>query len=560
MADDGSEAVGLASGRSRRQRKDRRGTSNAFDKFKELKEKGIKNKAEDEDMDNIYDVVDEKEYSKRVQKRLDEDWVVDDLGIGYADDGREIFDEELDDRDEEVEKNRRKKKVERDQKNKKMKGGGNIMNMLMNMPKKEKKNETAPAAKLEDDALLSEVLGDLDLPEPSSASSSFVSGEASGSGARFMSNVSPVTPIPTSLRRKPRTSSPFASTPLPDRAAHSPSTPDLTPLKGTSLKNPFATTPTARNTDLDIRPKPKRLKVAETSGSLRPGVAETRAPATVTCPSPPPIAEEESSDWLPDTEPLEPTFQPQATISVPEEIVDDADDDLLSQAVEIAETRVGKSFMSSATFPQPLVTDSQAPSSVDQLECMSVLEDGSKSLKLFWFDAHEDPVHQPGNIFLFGKIWSKEKSSYVSACCVVRDIERHIFLLPRVNHRKSGEPVLLKEVYDEFNAMTHRMFKSRDFTFRSVFKNMKYAFDIDEVPNEAEYVEVRYPARFGHLPHHLEGDTFSHMFGGQSSCLERLLLDVKMKGPSWLQIKNPKIGGAPISWCSFEVRILRFSA
>lgn len=43
-----------------------------------------------DEVDRIYDLVDDDQYKKVVRKRLDEDdFVVDDNGEGYADDGRE---------------------------------------------------------------------------------------------------------------------------------------------------------------------------------------------------------------------------------------------------------------------------------------------------------------------------------------------------------------------------------------------------------------------------------------------------------------------------------------
>lgn len=52
--------------------------SAVFDRLKQLKGKGLKNKYEVSDMDDVYEVIDEKEYSKKVWERQDNDWIVDD--------------------------------------------------------------------------------------------------------------------------------------------------------------------------------------------------------------------------------------------------------------------------------------------------------------------------------------------------------------------------------------------------------------------------------------------------------------------------------------------------
>lgn len=64
--------------RAKRQKVDRHGRLSAFEKLKQLKGKGVKNKYDVDEMENVYDTVDEREYSERVMQRQEDDWIEDD--------------------------------------------------------------------------------------------------------------------------------------------------------------------------------------------------------------------------------------------------------------------------------------------------------------------------------------------------------------------------------------------------------------------------------------------------------------------------------------------------
>lgn len=72
-----------ATQRAKRQKTDKHGRLSALEKLKQLKGKNSKHKYDVDELENVYDTIDEREYSERVLQRQEDDWIEDGMLIHY---------------------------------------------------------------------------------------------------------------------------------------------------------------------------------------------------------------------------------------------------------------------------------------------------------------------------------------------------------------------------------------------------------------------------------------------------------------------------------------------
>lgn len=197
------------------------------------------------------------------------------------------------------------------------------------------------------------------------------------------------------------------------------------------------------------------------------------------------------------------------------------------------------------------VLSSPAPEmrSFGKLRAQDVVEEDG-SLRMFWMDYTEIN----GALCLFGKVKNKQNGSYASAFVKVDNILRKLYFLPRekrVKHgRETDEEVGMEDVYQEVDETMSRM-KVGMHKIKPCTR--KYAFEMPGVPKEAEYLKLLYPYDKPALPMEIKGETFSHVFGTNTSLFEQFVLWKNIMGPCWLRIDEADFSAVNnASWCKFE--------
>ncbi|XP_037300850.1 DNA polymerase alpha catalytic subunit [Manduca sexta] len=515
-------AESLAAQRAKRQKTDKHGRFSALEKLKQLKGKGSKHKYDVDELENVYDTVDEREYSERVLQRQEDDWIEDD-GTGYVEDGREIFDDDEDayvttDNKETGRGQKRKARVAAQPSTK-----GNIRNLLGSMTAKKKED-----VKISEDNILSDIMSDLDgnaassstKPKPPPTKTNIIESSKRDAQNYFKS-------LSTSIK-KPSTVTFNNSTPVIKDE-------QVVRFNKKPLKKP----------EWKIEKEIKQ----ELEDTATENIEEFNTQDIV------------FDDDFSDNAPIETIVKEEAP-SAANTVADVAEEFLEDFEIFTApKIQVQKELKPLACTWSGEMADNKAAAMVqsDGQLPLQAGENGEKLLKFYWLDAWEDRFVKPGVIYLFGKVYvnpSNKKAGCTSCCLVVKNINRQMFLLPReykldpVTLESTDQEVTMMDMYEEFNKTVAIELGLKEFKSRKVTKN--YCFNLPDIPAQSDYLEVKYSASFPMPPVNKKYLTFSHIFGTNTPSLETFLLERKIKGPCWLEIKHAEPVAAKVSWCKLE--------
>lgn len=220
-----------------------------------------------------------------------------------------------------------------------------------------------------------------------------------------------------------------------------------------------------------------------------------------------------------------------------------------------ANATIDASAWNSVTDKLNVLSSPAAPqtSSVGKLKPQNALEEDG-SLRMFWIDYTEIN----GSLCLFGKVKDKTTGNFVSCFVKIDNIMRKLYFLPREFKHRHGrdteEEVGMQDVYEEVSSLMSKMKVS---TFKIKPTPMKYAFELPDIPREADYLNLLYPYDKPALPISSTGETFSHVFGTNTALFEQFVLEKNIMGPCWLSIKGGDFQSVNnASWCKLELQVV----
>ncbi|KAK5169830.1 DNA-directed DNA polymerase alpha catalytic subunit pol1 [Saxophila tyrrhenica] len=490
-----------------------------------------------EEAESIYETVDDEGYKKVVRSRLDQDdFVVDDNGAGYADDGREDWQDERQAYDESESEDdlpkqgkaaKRKREEDAERQEKLNKGISKYFN--------QKSGATAPKAKpvrtAEDDEFLTDLLGEVDTNIQSRVPSY---GKAVRSNDRRKTRVlSP--PLEDRQPVKHRTSKARVEDDLPTAPpAHTRDDDDayfVAPADDdVPMSDPLPSSPAAKAVERKEQTLPIKAEPTEDDGDLME-VAEVQGHASLKSAN---VNMKGSRPAPKIAKTVYPTPDSSSPTRAPEDGID-------------------MTAINNVTEKLNILSSPQAePATAGKIDPKDALEqDGT--LRFFWTDYTEIR----GSLCLFGKVRNRSNDSYVSCFVKVDNILRKLYFLPREYRQKgrqeTSEEVGMNHVYDE---VVQIMSRYKVNTHKIKPCSRKYAFELPGIPKEADYLKLLYSYDKPALSTDQTGETFSHVFGTNTSLFEQFVLWKNIMGPCWLSIDGGNFTAVQnASWCKLELQV-----
>ncbi|KAI1769076.1 hypothetical protein GGR53DRAFT_277778 [Hypoxylon sp. FL1150] len=477
---------------------------------------------------DLYEEVDENQYKKIVRDRLNQDdFVVDDNGEGYADDGREDWDRVHaygSDSEEEVPLGGRPRKADKKKRDEeKAKRDANDRNISEFFRKGQTTAQLKPkVVKTEDDErFLKDLLGEVDanIPAPKPRAQ-----KRHRSPERRRARVlSPIRETRQPLTKKARLSADeqLPPTPLAENA-HVDDDGFLPTMDDDDLLPPTADVPMSDPAPMPSSPTAAIL-ARRTQAKAEPADEEDEE-----------MMEVSHAGGITATSVNLSASRPIKKLAKTDPYPSPAS----SSPVKASDAAVDSSSWNNLTNKLNVVSSPVEPRSIGKLDYKDAIEEDG-SLNMFWTDYTE----VNGSLCLFGKVLNKQTGSYVSCFVKIDNILRKLYFLPRQYRQKGGqdtsEEVEMMDVYSEVDEI---MTKLKVDMHKIKACTRKYAFELPGIPKEGQYMKLLYPYTKPQIAPETKGETFSHVFGSNTALFEQFVLWKNIMGPCWLKIRDADFG------------------
>ncbi|EDK44463.1 DNA polymerase alpha catalytic subunit [Lodderomyces elongisporus NRRL YB-4239] len=271
------------------------------------------------------------------------------------------------------------------------------------------------------------------------------------------------------------------------------------------------------------------------------------------------------------------TDKPGAANSVVKASESDSDDDVIvtkrhravvsarrQNEATVSSVKPSTTILSSPSHPLGSASSSSSSSSSSQTNhtekiAQANVDDEQGHFRMFWMDYAE----VENSLLLFGKVATRD-GKLVSGVVQVNGLCRELFILPREYRMVDGEEdtgsprVTPNDVREEITPLFMEHYKLE--TLRAKAETKKYAFELANIPKEAEYLKVLLPYNNATnrkvLPANTEGQTFRHVFGSNTNMFESFVTQRNIMGPCWLDIEGGNFEAIQNSThCQVEVAV-----